>query len=276
MKRGSTSPLVDCASPARSDVTTYFRSRYAIRRRRTPGGDSSQQRIELVHELRALSKATGVPGLATPAMTVASYGPPEAAFELIHAARSAAFERGEGLIVTFSQITEAILCNSLGRYEDAWRAAASAYEDPLLYNPYLLGELVEARVRSGHPERAAAARADLAARAAASNTNWAWGIANRSEALYSEGEDAEHLYQASIEHLQQTHMRVQLARSHLLYGEWLRREGRRVDARDQLRTAHVMFDAMGALVYTDRAADELAATGETAHKETRAMTTTMT
>jgi DNA-binding CsgD family transcriptional regulator len=222
--------------------------------------------IELVHELRALSNATGVPELATPAMTVASYGPPEAAFELIHAARNAAAERGEGLIVTFSQITEAILCNSLGRYEDALRAAESAYEDPLLYNPYLLGELVEAGVRSGHPERARAARADLAARAAAADTNWAWGIANRSEALFSDGEDAERLYQASIEHLQETHMRVQLARSELLYGEWLRRKGRRADARNHLRAAHAMFDAMGALVYTERAADELAATGETAHK----------
>jgi DNA-binding CsgD family transcriptional regulator len=225
---------------------------------------------ELVYELRALSNATGVPELATPAMTVAVYGPPVPAFELIYAAREAAAERGEGLIVTFSEITEAILCNSLGRYEDAWRAAASAYADPLLYNPYLLGELLESAARAGHPERAVAARADLSSRAAAANTDWAWGIETRSEALFSDGEQAERLYRASIQHLKCTRMRVQLARSHLLYGEWLRREGRRVDARHQLRTAHDMFDAMRVVVFTERAAHELAATGETARKRTNA------
>jgi DNA-binding CsgD family transcriptional regulator len=225
---------------------------------------------ELVHELRALSNATGVPELATPAMTVSVYGPPGPAFELIYAAREAAAKRGEGLIVTFSEITEAILCNSLGRYEDAWRAAASAYADPLLYNPYLLGELLESAARSGHPERAVAARADLSARAAAANTDWAWGIETRSEALFNEGEQAERLYRASIEHLQCTRMRVQLARSHLLYGEWLRREGRRVDARQQLRTAHDLFHAMRVVVFTERATQELAATGETARKRTNA------
>ncbi len=220
----------------------------------------------LVHESKELSDATGIPFMPYPAVALAAYGPPEQAFDLIHAARPAAIERGEGLAVIFCDMTEAILCNALGRYEEAWRLASSAYSDRPLYFPYLLGELVESAARSGYPERAATARADLSARAAAANTSWAWGIENRSEALFNDGEDAERLYQTSIEHLQRTRMRVQLARGHLLYGEWLRREGRRVDARHQLRTAHAMFDAMGALAFTERAANELAATGETAHK----------
>ena len=125
---------------------------------------------------------------------------------------------------------------------------------------------MESAARSGHPERAALARADLGARAAVTNTNWARGFEARSEALFSAGEQADRLYRASIEHLQRTRMRVQLARSHLLYGEWLRREGRRVDARHQLRTAYDMFDAMGAVAFTQRARHELAATGETVRK----------
>jgi DNA-binding CsgD family transcriptional regulator len=224
----------------------------------------------LVHEGKELSDATGMPVMSYPGVSLASYGPPQAAFELIHAARQVAIGRGEGLAVSFGEMAEAILSNALGRYEEAWRAAASAYSDRLLAYPYLLGELVESAVRSGHPERAAAARADLCARAAATNTDWARGIEARSEALFSEGERANGLYRASIGHLRRTRMRVQLARSHLLYGEWLRREGRRVDARQQLRTAHDMFDAMGAVAFTERATHELAATGETARKLTGA------
>jgi DNA-binding CsgD family transcriptional regulator len=224
----------------------------------------------LVHEGKELSDATGMPVMSYPGVSLASYGPPQAAFELIHAARQVAIGRGEGLAVSFGEMAEAILSNALGRYEEAWRAAASAYSDRLLAYPYLLGELVESAVRSGHPERAAAARADLCARAAATNTDWARGIEARSEALFSEGEHADCLYRASIGHLRRTRMRVQLARSHLLYGEWLRREGRRVDARQQLRTAHDMFDAMGAVAFTERATHELAATGETARKLTGA------
>ena len=222
----------------------------------------------LVQQIRALSDATGVPELATPAMSVSVYGSPESAFTLIGAARQAAADGGQGLIVTFSQITEAILCNSLGRYEDALRAAASAYADPFLYNPYLLGEFLEAAARSGHPEQAAEARADLSARAAVAKTEWVRGIEARSEALFSEGVHAENLYRASIDHLQRTSMRVQVARGHLLYGEWLRREGRRVDARQRLRVACDMFGAMGALAFSERATRELAATGETVRKRT--------
>jgi DNA-binding CsgD family transcriptional regulator len=224
----------------------------------------------LVHESNELSDATGVPIMAYPRVALAIYGPPEPAFELLRTARQAAVERGEGLAVTFCDMTEAILCNALGLYKEAWRTASSAYSDRLLYFPYLLGEVVESAARLGRLEFASGARADLSAQAAATNTDWARGIEARSEALFSDGEHAEGLYCASIEYLQRTRMRVQLARSHLLYGEWLRREGRRVDARQQLRTAHDTFDAIGAVAFTERATHELAATGETARKRTDA------
>ena len=224
----------------------------------------------LVQEGKELSDATGIPVMPYPEVRLATYGPPQPAFELIQAARQVAVERGEGLALTFCDMMEAILCNALGRYEEAWRAASSAYSDRLLSFPYLLGELVESAVRSGCPERAATARADLRARAAVANTHWVRGIEARSEALFSDGERADCLYRASIERLQRTRMLVELARSHLLYGEWLRREGRRVDARQQLRTAHDMFDAIGAVAFTERATHELVATGETARKRTDA------
>jgi DNA-binding CsgD family transcriptional regulator len=224
----------------------------------------------LVHESKELSEATGMPEMAYPRLALGVYGPPQAAFDLIRAARQTAVERGQGLAVTFSDMMVSKLFNALGRYEEAWRAASSAYSDRLLYFPSLLGELVESAARSGHPERAALVRADLGARAAVTNTNWARGFEARSEALFSDDQHADRLYRASIEHLQRTRMRVQLARSHLLYGEWLRREGRRVDARHQLRTAHDMFDLMGAVAFTQRARHELAATGETAAKRAHA------
>ena len=220
----------------------------------------------MVHELKEVSEATGMPVMPYAAVALAAYGPPEPALALILGARQTAVERGEGLLVTFCDTSEAILCNGLGRYDDALRASLSAYSDRLLFFPWLLGELIEAALRSGHPERAAAARADLRARAAMANTHWVRGIEARCEALFSNGQDAERLYRTSIEHLQHTRIRKHLARSHLLYGEWLRREGRRVDGRHQLRTAHAIFDALGAVGLTERAAKELAATGETVRK----------
>jgi DNA-binding CsgD family transcriptional regulator len=224
----------------------------------------------LVHESEELSDATGMPVTPYPGISLAVYGPPQAAFHLIDVSRRTAVERGQGLVVTFSDMVTAILLNALGRYEEAWRAASSAYTDRLLYFPYLLGELVESAVRSGHPERAAPARADLRARAAVTNTHWARGFEARSEALFCDGEHADRLYRASIEHLGRTRARVQLARSHLLYGEWLRREGLRIDARHQLRTAHDTFETMGAVAFTERATRELSATGETVRKRTHA------
>ena len=129
-------------------------------------------------------------------------------------------------------------------------------------------ELVEAAVRSGHNDVAADALRRLAERTTPSGTDWARGVEARSRALLSEGDTAERLYLESIERLGRTRMRVDLARAHLLYGEWLRRERRRIDARAQLRIAHDMLDAMGMEAFAERARRELQATGETARKRT--------
>ncbi|HEY1566932.1 MAG TPA: LuxR C-terminal-related transcriptional regulator [Solirubrobacteraceae bacterium] len=131
-----------------------------------------------------------------------------------------------------------------------------------------LVELVEAATRSGRPELAAAALPRLEERARAAGTDWALGDLARSRALMSEGEVADALYREAIERLARTRVRVELARTHLVYGEWLRREHRRVQAREQLRVAHDMLGAIGAEAFAERARRELLATGETVRKRT--------
>jgi ATP/maltotriose-dependent transcriptional regulator MalT len=134
--------------------------------------------------------------------------------------------------------------------------------------PRVLPERIEAATRSGNPEDAADALQRLSETTRASGSDWGLGIEARSGALVSEGDAAERLYREAIDRLGRTRMRVELARAHLLYGESLRRERRRLDAREQLRTAHEMFTAMGIEAFADRAARELLATGETARKRT--------
>jgi DNA-binding CsgD family transcriptional regulator len=129
-------------------------------------------------------------------------------------------------------------------------------------------ELVEAAVRSGHNDVAADALRRLAETTTSSGTDWALGVEARSRALLSDGDTAERLYLESIERLGRTRVRTELARAHLLYGEWLRREHRRVDARAQLRIAHDMLESMGMEAFAERASRELQATGETARKRT--------
>jgi DNA-binding CsgD family transcriptional regulator len=126
-----------------------------------------------------------------------------------------------------------------------------------------LTELIEAAARSGRPELAADALDRLSTTTRASGTDWALGVEARSRALLGDGDGAERLYREAIERLSRTRVRFELARAHLLYGEWLRRAGRRRDARAQLRTAHELLTAMGAEAFTERARRELVATGET-------------
>jgi len=220
----------------------------------------------LVEEIEVVSEATGVPLPPYAAVATAIYGQPADALTLIDASLRAAMDRGESGAVKWIQLEKAILCNALGRYEDAWTAAASAYEDPVLYSAWIVSELIESAARTGRPERAAGALENLSDMASAAGTDWVLGVQARCRALLGDGETAESLHRASIGHLQRTRQPVELARSHLVYGEWLRREGRRIDARQQLRTAREMFDAIGAIAFTDRAARELAATGETFRK----------
>jgi len=133
---------------------------------------------------------------------------------------------------------------------------------------WALVELVEAATRSGLPERATDAMRQLSESTSASGGDWALGVEARSRALLSEGETADRLYREAIERLGRTRMRVDLARAHLVYGEWLRRENRRTDARDQLRAAHEMLIDMGMEGFADRARHELVATGEVVRKRT--------
>jgi hypothetical protein len=167
-----------------------------------------------------------------------------------------------------AQYAMAVLHNGLGNYTDARAAAERACEtdEPAIVSMGL-SELVEAAVRAGQPDVAAHAVAQLDARALACNTSWARGLAARSRALASTS-IAEDDYREAIAQLGRSRMTGETARAHLVYGEWLRREGRRQDARDQLRTAHALLSDMGAEAFADRAARELRANGE--HPRTRA------
>jgi DNA-binding CsgD family transcriptional regulator len=174
-----------------------------------------------------------------------------------------AFARGLGLHVAVAQHALAVLELGLGRYEAALSAARDACEHTGLtpLSP-ALPDLVEAAVRSGERELAVAAAADLANRVRPSGTDWALGMLARSRALVSERTDAEPLYLEAIERLRRCRVSPELARAHLVYGEWLRRERRRREAREELRTARDMFVFMGAKAFAERARVELTATGE--------------
>jgi DNA-binding CsgD family transcriptional regulator len=186
--------------------------------------------------------------------------------------------RGEGAGATMVQWARAVLCNGLGRYGDALRAACEAAASPLGLGPpqWALAELVEAGVRTGDTGAAAAALEQLSTMARASGTEWALGIEAGRRALLSGGRTAEGLHLEALDRLGRTTVRVELARARLLYGEWLRREGRRVDARAQLRTAHEAFTAMGVAAFAERARHELLATGETVRKRTAETTGELT
>ncbi len=190
------------------------------------------------------------------------------ASRLIAATVDDAIARGEGLGLQHANWATAILHNGLGRYADACSAAEHAAEEN--YAPFItacvLPEMVEAAVRSGQPGLAADRLRQLLATTSITGADWAGGIEARARALLSEGEPAERCYIEAVERLGRTPPRSDLARAHLLYGEWLRREGRRVDARQQLRAAYDLFAAMGAEAFAQRARRELLATGEKVRK----------
>jgi DNA-binding CsgD family transcriptional regulator len=167
--------------------------------------------------------------------------------------------------VTVAHWVAAVLCNGLGRYEEALAAARQASEHKHIYvSAWALPELIEAAVRIGNPRMADDALDLLAERTRADGTNLGLGIEARTRALLGEGEAAEGHYREAIDRLGRTRHLPELARAHLLYGEWLRRQRRRGYARDQLRTAFAMFDAMGMEAFAGRARAELRATGERA------------
>jgi DNA-binding CsgD family transcriptional regulator len=177
---------------------------------------------------------------------------------------------GDGQRLTAAAWATAVLNNGLSRYDEALTAAEQASADPdqLGLATWSLAELIEAAARTGAVERASGALRRLSEATSAAATDWALGIQARSRALLSGDEHAEPLYLEAIERLGRTRIRAELARAHLLYGEWLRRQGRRRDAREQLRTAHAMLEEMGIAGFAERARKELVATGETARKRT--------
>jgi DNA-binding CsgD family transcriptional regulator len=229
-------------------------------------GGEVEAAASLVDEASVLAEATD--GRIIPPygeLTVAAFRGREDEPTAAVASRTEGFRRdGEGMGLTLSLWATAVLCNGLARYDDAFAAAEDACEDPheLWFSTFALVELIEAAGRSGRGDRAAEALEILSTSTSASGTPWALGVEARSRAILADGDAAEQLYREAIERLEPTRLRVDLARARLLYGEWLRRERRRVDAREQLRIAHDFFSDVGMEAFAERASIELRATGE--------------
>jgi DNA-binding CsgD family transcriptional regulator len=225
----------------------------------------------LAAEADAVVDATGSPLVRRTGIALASWhGHDAEARALTEERRQEVVSRGEGLWLTANDWGTAVLYNGLGRYDDALAVLERAAEDPdgTGLSLWVAAEFIEAAVRSGQTERAAGLLARLTAIAEAHGTGWALGLHAARAAMLAQGDEAERLYREAIERLSRTRIRVAVARAHLLYGEWLRRENRRVDAREQLRTAHELFVAIGNEPWAERARRELLATGETVRKRT--------
>jgi DNA-binding CsgD family transcriptional regulator len=227
----------------------------------------------LLAERHWVIEVTGGESRLTPmpeAWLAAMRGHDTAAELLIHNALNDALARGLGASLNMMYAARAVLHNGHGRYDDAIAAAQEAATEPreLGAAKWALAELVEAGVRSGRRDVAASAFEQLSAMTRASGTQLARGIEAGRRALLREDDAAEELYREAIERLGHTRMRVEHARAQLRYGEWLRRRGRRVDARTQLRAAHEALNAMGVEAFAERARRELLATGETVRRRT--------
>jgi DNA-binding CsgD family transcriptional regulator len=223
----------------------------------------------LLDEARVIAEATGnAPFVNAPMVLAAWRGDEAEASGLIEASSEESARRRW----SSNNYAKAVLCNALGKHDAALEAAWEAMQpDPIGYGTQLVAELAEAAARTGDRARIEFARDWLAERTAVVRSDWLNGIEARVRALLSEGDAADALYRDSIAHLSGTRMRIELARAQLLYGEWLRRERRRVDAREQLRSALEAFTGMGVEAFARRAERELLATGERARK--RAMET---
>jgi DNA-binding CsgD family transcriptional regulator/tetratricopeptide (TPR) repeat protein len=225
----------------------------------------------LIAEAEAITAATGS-GLArySAVFLAGSRGEEAEAWPLIEAVITDSRAAGQGLGVQWSQWVSAILYNGLGRYEQALAEARQAAEHApeLFISMWALPELIEAAARTGQTALATDALGRLAEATSAGQSDWGQGIYARCRALVSDGQDAEGWYREAVGRLSRTRLRPELARAHLLYGEWLRREGRQADARAQLRTAHDMCAAIGMEAFAERARRELLATGEQVRRRT--------
>jgi DNA-binding CsgD family transcriptional regulator len=224
----------------------------------------------LLDEDRLIAEATGNPPVGYAAMMLAAWrGREQEASGLIQAAARMAAERGTAVPAGFAACASAVLHNGLGEYEAARDAAWGVFQRDQLGVGYLgVAELAEAAARTGEMTLVQAALDWLSERTRVTPTGWVLGIEARVRALLSDDEAADRWYRESVERLGRTQVRAELARSHLLYGEWLRRQRRRSDARVQLRTAHRMLEDMGIAAFADRARRELRAAGEATRKHT--------
>jgi DNA-binding CsgD family transcriptional regulator/tetratricopeptide (TPR) repeat protein len=221
-----------------------------------------------VAETESVHQATGIRSAPYGALILWAWrGSLHETTDLIETTKREAGARGEGIGLAISDYARAVLCNGLGRYEEALAAAASASEHrEVVAENWGLSELVEPATRCGRTDLAMDALKRLATKAQATRTEWALGVEARARALLGDGADAERWFRGAIDHLGRTRVRAELARTHLLYGESLRREGRRVDARAELNVAHEMFMSMGMQSFAERADSELSATGEKVRK----------
>ncbi|MEU3511967.1 AAA family ATPase [Streptomyces longwoodensis] len=233
----------------------------------------------LVAEIATIQEAAGNGFTAYGALTLAAWqGHQREAADLIRTSMADAARRGEGIGVAIAQRAMAVLNNSLGRYQEGLEAAreASAHPTDLVAAQWGLVELVEAAARLDQQEVAEQALERLTRITDAAGTDWALGIQARSRALLSGDDTAEALYREAVERLERTLVQSELARAHLVYGEWLRRVNRRNDARHHLRTAHAMFSAFGAEAFADRALRELRVSGGTTAAAKGAAVTSLT
>lgn len=232
-----------------------------------------------IQQADAISEATGNTPLMYAALWVACWrGVEEPAYLMIEACTRNAEVSGDSVVIPLVEYAEALLFNGLGRYETAASVAQGAFGDEVDFSKWMLlvsplcPELIEACARSGREDLARGALGWLSERTQASGTDWGLGVEARCRALLTEGPEAEHLYREAIERLARSRMRTDLGRAHLLYGEWLRRQRRRTDAREQLTVALEMFTSMEATGFARRAERELgvtAASARTRSPETR-------
>jgi DNA-binding CsgD family transcriptional regulator len=228
-----------------------------------------QAAAALNEEMEAIVPAVGSPRLAYAATALAAWrGDRAETTALIDAAVQEATIRGEGRMISFTEYAASVLHNGLGEYEAAFAAARDAIAtNELIISPQALPELIEAAVRLDRREDALETAAQLSERARISQSDWALGIDARSRALMLGDDDAaEPLYLEAIERLICAGTTLHLARARLVYGEWLRARGRRLQARELLRTAHEGFDSRGSTAFAARAANELAAAGESTRR----------
>jgi DNA-binding CsgD family transcriptional regulator len=223
----------------------------------------------LVAEADAVTEATGTRVAPYGALVLAGQqGRDGEASMLIDTVVEESTAGGQGTAVQYAYWARSLLLNGLGRYQEAMTAAERASDDTpeLFVAVWAAIELLEAATRSNAPQAANRAFARIMAATAVAPTEWARGIRARSRALHSNDESADRLFREAIERLGRTRLRPELARTQLLYGEWLRRENRRVDARERLRAAHDLFTSIGMEAFAERARGELLATGENVRK----------